>query len=437
MLVSSLLAAASATILNDTSLPPPDPFYAEVYNETTLPPPEPFEEAMLASLDPLERQLLTSAKGENGVELFEGDIMLSDEQRESRKGASNLWPGSIYYVITSSSSADRNIILSAINHWRSRSCLRFYERPESYNSGPHLRFIRSSGCWSYVGRQERNTGQSISIGQGCNTLGIIAHEIGHAIGFWHEQSRRDRDSYISVLTENILSGKEHNFRVENNENALGVPYDLSSLMHYGGFSFSSNGQPTIVTNDVLLAGKIGQRNGLSHRDRHLANEMYRCSERCVCIPRCRNGGFVDRNCRCICPAGTSGMFCDRRYYSYYGRTCGNQRITRPGVIKSRYFPSLYPPNEHCIWKVTAPTGKRVRIQFHTARVIYRSGVRCPWDWIAVHTNSDSRPDRVACGTELQNTAFTTTGNRLVVEMHSFRERYASLQTGFNATITFV
>ena len=63
-------------------------------------------------------------------------------------------------------------------------------------------------CYSRVGREYYVPGaQEVSIGPGCNSKGIILHEIMHALGFWHEQSRTDRDNFLSVLWENIKPGR--------------------------------------------------------------------------------------------------------------------------------------------------------------------------------------------------------------------------------------
>lgn len=69
----------------------------------------------------------------------------------------------------------------------------------------HFQFCFQNRCWSYVGKQ--NTGnQSLSIGQWCDHHGTVVHEILHALGFWHEHSRYDRDDYVTIIWENIEEG---------------------------------------------------------------------------------------------------------------------------------------------------------------------------------------------------------------------------------------
>ena len=58
--------------------------------------------------------------------------------------------------------------------------------------------------FSYIGR---TTGpQDMSIGRGCEYKGIVMHEMFHALGRWHEQSRPDREQFVRILTDNIQSG---------------------------------------------------------------------------------------------------------------------------------------------------------------------------------------------------------------------------------------
>ena len=105
-------------------------------------------------------------------------------------------------------------------------------------------------CCSSVGRIA-NYVQQVSLGHGCVSLRIVVHEIGHLIGFWHEQSRPDRDKYIIIHSQNIDQGKFHNFRKysTNDIDSLGVPYDFSSVMHYHKYAFTINGSVTISSKE--------------------------------------------------------------------------------------------------------------------------------------------------------------------------------------------
>ena len=62
-------------------------------------------------------------------------------------------------------------------------------------------------CCSFVGKRG-NGGQAISIGKNCDKFGIVVHELGHVIGFWHEHTRPDRDDHVQIVRKNILPGEE-------------------------------------------------------------------------------------------------------------------------------------------------------------------------------------------------------------------------------------
>lgn len=74
-------------------------------------------------------------------------------------------------------------------------------------------FFNVTSCWSYIGKVLVSGGQSISVGHRCDTVGIVLHELMHALGFFHTSSRYDRDSYVIVRYENIKKGKRVRFDV--------------------------------------------------------------------------------------------------------------------------------------------------------------------------------------------------------------------------------
>jgi hypothetical protein len=208
----------------------------------------------------------------NGLAVYEGDIVLGDAQAirdavDSQGiiivGEEYRWPnGVIPYVLDEML---RPRVEAAIGHWEQNTPIRFVPRTVEAD---YVSFERRDGCWSSVGR--RGGKQVISVGSGCS-VGSAIHEIGHTLGLWHEQSRSDRDQYITIRMENVDPEMAYNFdkHVQDGED-VGA-YDYGSIMHYPPKAFSKNGEDTIVT---AHGDAIGQRNGLSAGDIASVRMMY-------------------------------------------------------------------------------------------------------------------------------------------------------------------
>lgn len=94
--------------------------------------------------------------------------------------------------------------------------------------------------------------QLSSPNNGCFRLGTIMHEFLHAIGFYHMQSATERDDFVKIEWDNIQAGTANNFNKydANRITNFQVEYDVSSVMHYSAYAFSSNGYATIVPNVI-------------------------------------------------------------------------------------------------------------------------------------------------------------------------------------------
>lgn len=140
-------------------------------------------------------------------------------------------------------------------------------------------FMNSTGNNSAVGRQ--GGPQVINIHDWLQF--IIVHELYHAVGFHHEQSRHDRDTYVTIHLQNVCqdccSGEtcNGNFAIRSNAAVYG-PYDFDSITHYPDWAFSTNGLPTITVNQPFTAqwqSAIGQRDHFSTFDELTCRGIYR------------------------------------------------------------------------------------------------------------------------------------------------------------------
>ncbi|RXG56925.1 Zinc metalloproteinase nas-36 [Armadillidium vulgare] len=65
------------------------------------------------------------------------------------------------------------------------------------DSDYNLYFSSKIRCYSYIGR--KGGGQEINLPTWCtNSFGSLLHEMYHALGFLHEQSRSDRDAFVDI-----------------------------------------------------------------------------------------------------------------------------------------------------------------------------------------------------------------------------------------------
>jgi hypothetical protein len=223
----------------------------------------------------------------NGHAIWEGDIDLgpaegiyrtAEDTRLRKRGGPRLgvaidgtsyrWPGGLVPYVIPAGFPNPSRITSAITHVESKTgWLRFIPRTTESN---YVEFRTSSGCSSSVGRV--GSRQYVSLADACST-GNTIHELLHVTGMYHEQSRCDRDTYVTINTANIISGYEHNF-IKRCDGATDYgAYWEGSIMHYPPDAFSSNGLPTIVSKRGLDA-QMGQRTAMSSVDMSTVNTLY-------------------------------------------------------------------------------------------------------------------------------------------------------------------
>ncbi|XP_008472334.1 tolloid-like protein 1 [Diaphorina citri] len=259
--------------------------------------------------------------------------------------------GVIPYEIDSNFGGQHKALFKqAMRHWENFTCVKFVERSSTEHPNYILFTEKPCGCCSFVGKRG-NGQQAISIGKNCDKFGIVVHELGHVVGFWHEHTRPDRDNHVQIIRENIMNGQDYNFNklTEEEVNSLGLQYDYDSIMHYARNTFSKGSYlDTIQPIDYQRRGtnkrpEIGQRIKLSEGDIAQTNLLYKCAR------------------------------CGRTFQESSGSFASPSYPTNAAILPDS--------GERCEWRITATHGERIVLNI-TELDIFKSD-NCRSDYLEI------------------------------------------------------
>ena len=224
----------------------------------------------------------------DGYMVIGGDIVIPVEAAYDGTYTQSFWPDGIvpYSFNGNVDATNQQRVVEAMAEWEAVADLTFIDISVPSPLDGSIVFNNSTVNNSEVGYQ--GTPQIINIVDWGNKFTIV-HEIGHALGFWHEQSRTDRNTYVTIHSDRVRDGSIHNFYTESSSGAYG-PYDFDSVMHYKQCAFSicnSDGGigcygnedtcRTISVNEPYTAewqDKIGQDDHLSTLDGFTMSMLY-------------------------------------------------------------------------------------------------------------------------------------------------------------------
>ncbi|MHC4234739.1 MAG: M12 family metallopeptidase [Planctomycetota bacterium] len=236
----------------------------------------------------------------DGYKIIDGDIVVPEDFDEGRATYTvDLWPGGVvpYQFDANVSAALRTAMLEAMTLWENEATVDFVPRDgeSDYLHIQDANFNASEGIGMAGGRHD------IWISNWGNQF-VMAHELAHALAYWHEQSRLDRNAFVQINWGNICQNCCSNpascdpqFAFRSGSGAEYGPYDFDSVMHYGQCSFSCcsaqtnpcppgtgcSGSPTAcrtITVRPQYAAQwqtaIGQRDHLSDWDKRVMSFLY-------------------------------------------------------------------------------------------------------------------------------------------------------------------
>ena len=206
-----------------------------------------------------------------------------------QKWVNNIVP---YQFDPSFTPVDRQTFLAAAAQVSAASCVSFVEGSASQSLYVTRDCPCGGNCFSggYTDGLGAASPRRLVIGSPClspnsqSSVGFVAHEILHALGIVHTQTRPDRDSHVTVNVGNISPpGAANQFSLCSSCNTFNTAYDCRSIMHYRAFFFSqgcSPAQPQSCSMTALTSScdLFASASVLTESDKQLINRIYDCED---------------------------------------------------------------------------------------------------------------------------------------------------------------
>lgn len=244
--------------------------------------PQPSQPEPLQSFRPYAKKPdrnIVEFKVVNGLAIAYGDIIMGkpDESFQEDHGrfdapTPKVWDQPVIPYLIHPSLPDPKRVEKALDYFRQNTQVQFipYDNQKDavvFEPGPE-------NCYSYVGKVGGL--QPIRLAPTCGSQEIL-HEVMHALGFIHEQSRPDRDDFVEVLWDNIDEKYQPQFGFVPDaffEPERGSSFDYHSIMLYPPSIFAID--PHAPTMRSLGTDPIAPvQEGLSPEDLRRIKQVFR------------------------------------------------------------------------------------------------------------------------------------------------------------------